>query len=76
MRGEAHPSHVQVQQAALSNAGGRFMGPTELADSVEAQHAVQHAAAQQAQQAQQQAAQVRLYPSCPSSSLPPSSMQL
>lgn len=42
---------MQVQQAALANAGGRFLGPTDLADLSDAHHAAQHAAAQQAAQA-------------------------
>ncbi|KAK9799843.1 hypothetical protein WJX73_008807 [Symbiochloris irregularis] len=54
-RAEVHPSHIQVQQSALTTVGGRFMAPTELADLSDAHHAAQHAAAQQAA-AQQQAA--------------------
>ena len=49
-RGDVHGSHLQVQQAALTNSGGRFMGPSELADC---DHNAQLAAAQQAAAAEQ-----------------------
>ena len=64
-RVEVHASHLQVQQAALNNFGGRFLGPSELADLTDAHHAAQHAAAQAAAQqaaAQQQAVAAQVGP--------------